>query len=287
MHGDPHGDPRGDPRGADVRPKKGPGVTITLVPQLYLERIHCMSEVNRGTRAPSLAQLRTVHEAHLLAVPFENLSIHYGQSIILEEAALYDKIVRRRRGGFCYELNGLFAWLLRQLGFTVTLLSARVAQTDGGFSPAFDHMALWVRHLDGADWLADVGFGDSFRQPLRLQPDVEQDGADGRRYRLRFDANDGSWLMQQCGESGWEAQYRFTLQPHIMADFADRCHFQQTSPDSHFTQKRICSLALPDGRITLSDRRLITTQHGARLERELASEDEYRDVLAEQFGVIL
>ena len=125
-----------------------------------------------------------------------------------------------------------------------------------------------VVHDDGADWLADVGFGDSFRQPLRMQADVEQDGADGRRYRLRFDAADASWLMQQegqrqGGESSWEAQYRFTLEPHLMADFADRCHFQQTSPDSHFTQKRICSLALPGGRITLSDRRLITTLYGA------------------------
>lgn len=278
---------RGDLRGADVGSKMGPDVMTTLVPQPYLERIRCISEVNRETREPSLAQLRTVHEAHLLAVPFENLSIHYGQPIILEDAALYEKIVRRRHGGFCYELNGLYAWLLRRLGFRVTLLSARVAQADGGFTPEFDHMALWVHDVDGADWLADVGFGDSFRQPLCLQPNVEQDGADGRRYRLRFEAADGSWLMQRCGDSGWESQYRFTLQPHIMADFADRCHFQQTSPDSHFTQKRVCSLALPNGRITLSDRRMITTLHGVRVERELASEDEYRDVLAERFGIIL
>lgn len=282
---------RGDLREADVGPKMGPDVTMvtatTLAPEPYLERIHCISELNRETLEPSLAQLRTVHEAHLLAVPFENLSIHYGQPIILEDAALYEKIVLRWRGGFCYELNGLFAWLLRQLGFRVTLLSARVAQADGGFTPEFDHMALWVHEVEHVDWLADVGFGDSFQQPLRLQPDVEQDGADGRRYRLRFDAADESWLMQQCGESGWESQYRFVLQPHVMADFSDRCYFQQTSADSHFTQKRVCSLALPDGRITLSDRRLITTRHGARLERELASEEEYRDMLAERFGVIL
>lgn len=261
--------------------------TTILDPHAYLERIQCATGDDLRSPEPSLLLLRDLHLAHLLAVPFENLSIHYGEPITLGDEALYDKIVRRRRGGFCYELNGLFAWLLRQLGYTVTLLSARVAQADGGFSPEFDHMALLMHHLDGADWLVDVGFGDSFRQPLRMQPDVEQDGADGRRYRLRFDAPRGSWLMQQYGESGWEAQYRFTLQPHIMADFADRCHFQQTSPDSHFTQKRVCSLALPEGRITLSDRRLITTLHGARVERELATEDEHRDVLAERFGVIL
>jgi N-hydroxyarylamine O-acetyltransferase len=86
---------------------------------------------------------------------------------------------------------------------------------------------------------------------------------------------------------GWQSQYRFTRQPHVMADFADRCHFQQTSPDSHFTQRRICSLALPEGRITLSDLRLITTLHGARSERNLASEDEFRGILAARFGVTL
>ena len=273
-----------------------PDVTTTVNPRPYLERIHCSSGVNLDTLEPSLPLLRTLHEAHMLAVPFENLSIHYGQPITLGDEALYDKIVRRRRGGFCYELNGLFAWLLRQLGCTVTLLSARVAQSDGGFSPAFDHMVLQVHQVDDADWLADVGFGDSFRQPLRMQPDLEQDGADGHRYRLRFDAanaadtsdtSDASWLVQQRGKTGWASQYRFSLHPHIVADFADRCHFHQTSPVSHFTQKRICSLALPHGRITLSDLRLITTLHGARDERDLASEDEYQDVLAERFGVTL
>ena len=273
-------------------------MTTTLEPRAYLERIRSSSAIDLAGPEPSLPLLRAMHQAHLLAVPFENLSIHYGQPIILEEAALYDKIVRRRRGGFCYELNGLFAWLLRQLGFKVTLLSARVAQSDGGFTPEFDHMALWVHDVEDADRLADVGFGDSFRQPLRMQPDVEQDGADGYRYLLRFDVDDSSdtsetsWLMQrrgeqQSGETDWEPQYRFTLQPHIMADFVDRCHFQQTSPESHFTQKCVCSLAVPDGRITLSDRHLITTLHGVRVEHDLASEDEYRDVLEEQFGITL
>src|SRR5215470_1616306 len=140
--------------------------TATLDPHDYLERIHCHSlEVGSRAGPPSLPLLRRLHAAHMLAVPFENLSIHVGEPISLGVDALYDKIVRRRRGGFCYELNGLFAWLLRHLGFTVTLLSARVAQPDGGFTPEFDHLALVVPDIDGADWLADVGFGDSFHRP--------------------------------------------------------------------------------------------------------------------------
>jgi N-hydroxyarylamine O-acetyltransferase len=236
---------------------------------------------------PSHSTLRELHQAHMLAIPFENLSIHYGQPIRLEEDALYDKIVRRHRGGFCYELNGLFAGLLRRLGFSVSLLSARVAQADGGFTPEFDHLALRVHNVDGVDWLADVGFGDSFRLPLRLHPEIEQEGADGKRYRLLHEAHDAPWLLQQRNEQIWNSQYRFTLQPHSMDEFVARCLFHQTSPDSHFTQKRICSLALPDGRITLSDLRLITTHRGVREERELDSEDMYREILAERFGVRL
>jgi N-hydroxyarylamine O-acetyltransferase len=256
-----------------------------LDPQAYLQRIHFSGPLDLAAPQPSSRLLGALHQAHLLSVPFENLSIHYGQPIILEESALYDKIVRRQRGGFCYELNGLFAWLLRQVGFTVTLLSASVARPDGDFSPEFDHLALHIHDVDGIDWLADVGFGDSFRLPLQLKPDAEQDGGDGFTYYLS--AEDASWLVQRQGGEEWETQYRFTLRPHIMADFAERCLFQQTSPESHFTQRRICSLALPDGRITLSGLRLITSLNGVRDERELGSEDEYRTVLAKRFGIAI
>lgn len=269
-----------------------PETTTRLDPRDYLARIAFTPAADSDIQRPSLALLQALHEAHMLAVPFENLSIHYGQPIVLRNELLYDKIVLRRRGGFCYELNGMFAWLLRQLVYQVTLLSAEVAESGGTFSPAYDHMALLVHQVDGADWLADVGFGDSFRWPLRLEPDVEQDGGDGHTYRLRESQSRDQfpyWLVEQRGEavSHWEPIYRLTLQPHALTDFAERCIYQQTSPDSHFTQKRICSLALPDGRISLSDLRLITTLDDKREERMLASEDEYRVVLAERFGVVV
>src|SRR6476660_7309603 len=108
--------------------------------QAYLRRINY-----HGEQAPTAAVLRDLHRAHLLAVPFENLDIHLGRPIVLDQAALFDKIVRRRRGGFCYELNGLFGLMLRQLGFDVTLLAAGVARADGGFGPEFDHLTLLVR----------------------------------------------------------------------------------------------------------------------------------------------
>ncbi len=271
---------------------------FALEPRAYLDRIHFADGATGAALEPSLGLLGSLHESHMLAVPFENLSIHYGQPIVLEEVALFDKIVRRRRGGFCYELNGLFAWLLRSLGFEVSLLSAGVARGDGSYNPDFDHLTLRVHDLEGEDWLADVGFGSSFRRPLRLLPDVEQDGADLHRYRLRQEdasrnASDDEvacasyWIVQRYADGQWKPQYRFTLQPRTLSDFTERCVYQQTSPDSHFTRQRICTLALPRGRVSLSDLRLTTTIEGRREERVLESEEEYRDVLARRFGIVV
>lgn len=243
----------------------------------YLERIGY-----DGPLSPTAETLRRLHLAHLRAVPFENLSIPWGEPIVLDDGALFEKIVTRRRGGFCYELNGLFAALLRALGFDVAMLSAGVYRSSGELSPDFDHMALLVNLEDR--WLADVGFGDSFREPLRLDERGEQrEGA--RAYRLE-ETEDSRLLLSQREEGGpWKPQYRFGLEPHVYADFADRCHYQQTSPQSHFTQNRICSLATPDGRLTLSGRRLITTRGGEKEEREL-DEKEYMEALRETFGIV-
>ncbi|HEY3230586.1 MAG TPA: arylamine N-acetyltransferase, partial [Roseiflexaceae bacterium] len=220
--------------------------------------------------------------------------------IVLDEAALFEKIVVRRRGGFCYELNGLFSALLRALGFDVTLLSAGVARADGGFGPEFDHLTLLVRSPlsvvrgqlrrktdDGrpATWLADVGFGDSFREPLRFDELGEQRQGE-RGYRI---AREGEYLtLMQCeGDGDWEAQYRFTLQPRRIAEFAGMCRYHQTSPESSFTRKRVCTRATPTGRITLSDMRLITMIGSERQEQLLADEAEYRSALWGHFGIEL
>ena len=244
----------------------------------YLERIG-----DRGPLAPTAATLRRLHVAHLLAVPFENLDIHRREPIVLDDEALFDKLVTRRRGGFCYELNGLFAALLRSLGFDVAMLSAEVAMEDDSFGPPFDHMALLVTLQER--WLADVGFGDSFREPLRLDERGEQrQGVEAFRVE---EAADRLLLLRRDDGGRWKPQYRFALTPHSYADFAGMCRHHQTSPQSPFTQKRICSLATPDGRVSLSERRLITTTRGVRQERELADEDELADVLRQCFGVIL
>lgn len=248
----------------------------------YLERINYQGPLVRTAET-----LRELQLAHLLTAPFENLSIHAEEPIVLADDALFDKIVVRRRGGFCYELNGLFAALLGALGFEVTMLSAGVANAEGRFGPDFDHMALMV----GLDqrWLVDVGFGDSFREPLLL--DCRDEQVQGKQvYRIADDGEDLT-LMQRTElpePDQWKAQYRFNLQPHQYSDYAEMCHYHQTSPQSHFTRGRICSRATPEGRITLSEANFIASSvSGDRNERELASEAEYALMLSEHFGIVM
>lgn len=236
-----------------------------------------------GPTPPNAETLRLVHLAHLRTVPFENLDIWQGTPIVCDEQRFLHKIVDLHRGGFCYELNGAFAALLRALGFSVTLLSARVSRDDGSASAEFDHLTLRVDLEES--WLADVGFGDSFLEPLRLKPDIEQEQPGGR-FRI---VQVGDVMIVQRTRPGefWRSQYQFTLAPCRMRDFASRCHYQQTSPDSHFTRQRICTLPTQDGRITLSDLKFIRTVGQTREERQLRDENEYRRVLKESFGVQL
>jgi N-hydroxyarylamine O-acetyltransferase len=245
----------------------------------YLERINYDAPVDA-----SIETLRGLHRAHMLSVPFENLDIHLGRPILLHEKVFFDKIVDRRRGGFCYELNGLFAALLQQLGFEVAMLSAGVAGPDGAFGPDFDHMALLVS-LE-TDWLADVGFGDSFLEPIMLDEAVVTEDTTGA-YRITTDDERKLMLRRAEGEADWKPQYRFTLERRELSDYREMCRYQQTSPESHFTQQRICSLATPTGRITLTDQKLITTSEAIREERMLSGENEFNDILAEHFGIII
>jgi len=227
--------------------------------------------------------LRRVHLAHLRTVPFENLDISLGRPIVCEEPRFLHKIVNLRHGGFCYELNGAFAALLRALGYSVTLLSARVSRADGSASPEFDHLALRVDLEE--PWLVDVGFGDSFLEPLRLKAELVQE-QHGRKFRIT-EADGIMIVLRSEVTRQWRPQYQFSLAPRQLSDFAPMCHYHQTSPESHFTQQRICTLATPDGRITLSDLKFIRTTNGIREERLLRDEGEWRAVLEKDFGVKL
>ena len=237
-----------------------------------------------GALAPDATTLRALHLAHLRAVPFENLDIHLGRPIVLDEEALFDKVVRRRRGGFCYELNGLFAALLRAVGFEVTMLAAQFPLDDGRRPQELDHLVLLVRGENGErPMLADVAAGRrSFALPLRTGTVVAQEQpAAGASFALVPEGDfTRLWRRETGGE--WDRVYRFSWQPRQFSDFAETCLYHQTSPESDFTRKRMCTLPTPNGRVTLSDYRLITTVDGVRTEEELPDEAAFRAVLRDR-----
>lgn len=236
---------------------------------------------------PDAETLRGLHLAHMLQVPFENLDIGLKRPLKLGQEALWNKIVVQKRGGFCYELNGLFAMLLKQVGFDVTYLNARVYNRRGGLGIDFDHLALLVG-IPGqsARWLADVGFGDSFNEPLNFERRGEQ--VQGlRAYRLE-QTSDGFVTWQKNYDGSWERHYFFDLKPRSFPnDYEAACLYHQTSLESSFTRGSIISRATPDGRVSLEDGRLILTKNGQREEQPVASNEEYHALLKEHFGAIL
>lgn len=266
----------------------------------YLDRISYI-----GPTQPTLQTLQRIHLAHLLTVPFENLDIHRGRPIRLERDPLFQKIVQERRGGFCFELNSLLAALLQGLGFSVQLLSGQVSRADGSFGPEFDHLAVQVNLKDEV-WLADVGYGDSFRQPLRLGDPEIQTQAQGR-YRFlpwadRGDSTADPWpftpsprywrVQQEQSDQTWKTLFLLDRIPRQLQEFEPMCHFHQTSPESMFTRLRLCTLATPTGRITLTARangsasfKWIETTAKGRQERTLKDEKEYHQLLSQAFGI--
>jgi N-hydroxyarylamine O-acetyltransferase len=242
----------------------------------YLNRVGLATPV-----AGDAAGLRTLHRAHQLAVPFENLSIHLAEPISLDERDLIDKIVHRRRGGFCYELNGAFALLLEALGAQVSRVAARV-YGQAGLGPPFDHLALIVRPADGSGpWLADVGFGSHSDYPLLLDAREDQDDPAGR-FQLA-DASAGDIDVLKDGRP----QYRIEIRERSLADCVPTCWWQQTSPLSHFTRSTICSRLTPDGRVSISGRTFIRTQGGTRTEHQLDTDDLLLAAYRDHFGVVL
>jgi N-hydroxyarylamine O-acetyltransferase len=164
------------------------------------------------------------------------------------------------------------------------MLSAEVANDAGNFSAPFDHMTLRVTLEER--WLVDVGFGDSFIEPLLMDTRGPQTQGD-RTYRIE-PFEDYLVMQKMLSEAeGWKSEYRFTLTPYQYADYQDRCRHHQTSPESHFTQNRICSVLTPVGRISVSDTRFIVTENGLRTDSPVQTNEEYQELLREHFSIVM
>ena len=243
----------------------------------YLSRIGISSQLK-----PDLHTLIKLHKSHILNVPFENLDIHLGREITLDFKKFYTKIVINNRGGFCYELNGSFYNLLANLGYKAKMVSARVANSKGDFGKEFDHMAIIVKLDD--EWLVDVGFGDSFIEPIKFELELPQKRY-GMIYKIVKHDEDYFKLQKSSDGVNYIDQYIFTLNERKLSDYTEMCIHNQTSPTTMFTHKRICTIATEDGRITLSDLKLIRTIGGEKIETILNNENEFQECLKTYFKI--
>ena len=245
----------------------------------YLSRIG----INGGEISPNEASLRSMQRAHLLAVPFENLDIHWNRPIVLDTEQFYRKIVKKKRGGFCYELNGLFNELLLHLGYTTRLVSAKVFNpAKEEYGPEFDHMIVLVS-VDGREYITDVGFGDFSAEPLMLTPFIKQEDREGT---FVVEPAEGEWFrIVKKKDDAWVPECMFENKGRELSEFAEMCEFQQYSPESHFKKGKICSLLTERGRKTLTDKSFIVTMNGKKAETPVRSDEEFDRLLIDEFRI--
>jgi N-hydroxyarylamine O-acetyltransferase len=243
----------------------------------YLRRIG----IEENVIEPTVQNLKVLQKQHLLNVPFENLDIHWKRPILLDIDNFYEKNVGAKRGGFCYELNGLFNELLKQIGYKTKIISARVF-TGKDFGAEYDHLAI-LTEIGDKEFLTDVGFGDFTAEPLRFVLDEEQEDANGFYKIIK---RDGEYfeVVEKKGEA-WESEYIFKDLERDLQEFAGMCEFHQTSPESHFTLGKVCSIMTDEGRKTLTDRKFIETVNGEKHETEINSEDEFKEILEREFQI--
>lgn len=251
----------------------------------YLERIGY-----RGPRTPTLAALRALVAAHTTAIPFENLEAVLGRPVPLDLETLQDKLIRRRRGGYCYENVIVFAAALERFGFGITGLSGRVTMGTGELRPSTHALLRVTVTDDDRAWLADVGFGNGPAQPYPLVAEPGEFELGGRRFRLestRGELDTEQWALHQFSGGRWLERYTFTFEPQYRIDYEVGNHFVATSPRSPFTRRPFVQRFLPDVHHVL-DGRTLTTEYvdGTVSTRELEL-SELPKVLAEVFDIDL
>lgn len=243
----------------------------------YLARIGFSGEARADFDA-----LTTIMRHQLFSVPFENLDVQAGKVVSLVPEEIVDKIVQRRRGGYCYEVNGLFAMALEALGVPYQFVAARPM-----IYPARrprTHMAI-VATLDGEPWLFDLGFGGSgIRAPMRLGGLGAEIRQDYDSYRL-LASESGGYLLQTQQENDWANQYEFNLSLHEWVDFVPANNLNSTHPDTIFVQKLLVVLHTPAGRKILFGDTFKTVERGVTTKGVIGAEDIPR-LLREEFGLI-
>ncbi len=241
---------------------------------LYFERINYS-----GPFEPNLATLGQLHRQHLFHIPYENFDIHLGKRVELGELAFFNKLVRQKRGGWCFEMNGLFAWALRQMGYKVSLLAGSVRPELEDKSEG-NHLVLLVE-LE-RPYIVDVGFGDGFLEPLPLEEGEYKQGY----LNFRLGKEGKRWVVHNHLYGGAK-RYDFTLEPYELHQFAAKSLELQTSPSSGFVRTTVCQRITPEKIRVLRGAVFKTISQGGVEERVVETESEFRQILDAHFGLDL
>jgi N-hydroxyarylamine O-acetyltransferase len=240
-----------------------------------------LRRVGLNSRPPAtLAGLTAIHRAHLLAIPYENLDVQLGRLVTIERPAIYEKIVERKRGGWCYEMNGILGWALGELGFHVTRATGAVMRETSGEASDGNHLVLRVELPEGL-YLADVGFGDGPRNPIRVVPGAFH--ADGFDFSLR--RVDDRWWRLNNDPRGGAPSFDFNLDAANEALLAGKCDFLQTSHTSPFVQNLVAQRHVPQGLKILRGRVLRTIRADGIGDRVIADAEELVAVLRNVFAL--
>jgi len=241
----------------------------------YLKRIGLVQ------RPPAtLEGLKTVHRAHLLAIPYENIDVQLGRPVTTAIAPIYEKIVERGRGGWCYEMNGSLGWALKELGFDVTRATGAVVRALKGELSVGNHLVLRVELPEGV-YLADVGFGDGPRDPIPVQ--VGAFVSEGFQFGLS--RVDDAWWRFANDPRGGAPTFDFNLAPADESVLSAKCEFLQTSPLSPFVQNLVVQRHVPTGLAILRGRTLRELTPTVTRERTIADADDLMTTLNTVFGL--
>jgi N-hydroxyarylamine O-acetyltransferase len=246
--------------------------------QKYLERIGYDGIVSVTNKT-----LSNLHSQHVHSIPFENLDVHYKKSFDLHIENIFRKVIRDFRGGFCYELNLLFNWLLVEIGFSSRIIASRTISEDGTVGPEFDHMSVYVK--TDREFLIDVGYGDLFLKPLEIKDGVQ---SDGRKFFRIENLNHLEYLLSMS-DDGVEFKKRYTFSLHNVTaeNFSAICFEKQTNPNSFFVKNLICTKPTDRGRVTIFNNKLIKENDESRTELALENDDELRRCLWYTFRIVV
>lgn len=244
----------------------------------YLERINYSDAIDVTDEV-----LISLHKMHVYQIPFENLDVCYNRLFDLDISKVYQKIVNNGRGGFCYELNLLFNWLLREIGFSSHIIASRIFDEQGTLGPEFDHMSVYVK--TEKEFLVDVGYGDLFVTPIEIKSGAQWDG---RNY-FRIDKwNEREYMVSMSPDGvDYSKRYTFSLDIVKTEDFNTICLDKQTNLNSYFVKNRICTKPTDAGRVTILNDKLIEKKGELRLETPILGDDNLKKCLRDKFGIVI